>query len=228
MNIIFWDIDGTLMRTAKAGIYAFDQATRELWKQDADLEKIEAAGMTDNYIAAQIVEQITGRQAAPEEVAALTRRYEQLLPGHLYGRGGRLMPFVWEILDYLDEQDDFLSLLLTGNSKTGSQIKLTYFELDHYFNFELSAFCDTNYKRVDIAKCAAAAVAKLRQSVAGSKIFVIGDTPHDIDCGKAIGAYTIGVATGRYDLAQLTACSPWWALETLPEPAVFVEKLRGK
>lgn len=225
MNILFWDIDGTLIKTSKSGIYAFAQATSEIWKQEVDFDKVEAAGMTDNYIAAQIIEIITGRPATAQEVAELTRRYEELLPAQLYARGGRIMPHVREILDYLEDQDEFLCLLLTGNSRTGSEIKLKYFELDHYFNFEMSAFCDMYYKRVDIAKCAAAAVAKLRENVDMSKVYVIGDTPNDIDCGKSIGAYTIAVATGRYTVDQLAACSPWWTVEALPAPDEFVKKL---
>lgn len=227
MNILFWDIDGTLVKTSKSGIYAFEQATHDIWKQSVDFDKIEAAGMTDNYIAAQVIELVTGRQASAEEVAALTKRYEELLPTQLYARGGRIMPSVREILDYVDEQDDYLSLLLTGNSKTGSEIKLKYFELDYYFNWELSAFCDTYYSRIDIAKCAAAAVEKLQHAVGTHTIFVIGDTPNDIACGKSIGAYTIAVATGHYTVEQLKDCSPWWAVEKLPNPSEFAEKLRS-
>lgn len=225
MNILFWDIDGTLVKTSKSGIYAFEQATREIWKQSVDFDKVEAAGMTDNYIAAQIIELTTGRQASSEEVNTLTRRYEELLPTQLYARGGKIMPSVREILDYVEEQDDYLSLLLTGNSKTGAEIKLKYFELDYYFDFRLSAFCDTYLNRIDIAKCGAAAVKKLQHTVGTHNIFVIGDTPNDIDCGKAINAYTIAVATGRYTLSELQECSPWWAVETLPQPADFIRKL---
>ena len=48
---------------------------------------------------------------------------------------------------------------------------------------------------------------------------VIGDTPHDVSCGKAIGARTVAVATGPgYDLDELRACDPWLALAELPPP----------
>ena len=36
-------------------------------------------------------------------------------------------------------------------------------------------------------------------------IFVIGDTPHDIACAKAIQARAVGVATGRYSRSALEA-----------------------
>ena len=56
---------------------------------------------------------------------------------------------------------------------------------------------------------------------------VIGDTPHDVSCGKAIGARTLAVATGpSYSLADLEACEPWKAVEELPPPGAF-ERLLG-
>ncbi len=55
---------------------------------------------------------------------------------------------------------------------------------------------------------------------------VIGDTPHDVSCGKAIGARTLAVATGPgYTLAELEACTPDLALESLPEPGAFAARL---
>jgi phosphoglycolate phosphatase-like HAD superfamily hydrolase len=55
----------------------------------------------------------------------------------------------------------------------------------------------------------------------GGTPYVIGDTPHDIACGKAIAARTIAVATGSYDADQLAAHEPWLVLERLPGPATF-------
>jgi phosphoglycolate phosphatase len=48
---------------------------------------------------------------------------------------------------------------------------------------------------------------------------VIGDTPHDISCGKTIGARTVAVATGpMYGLDELEAHEPWLAVAELPPP----------
>jgi phosphoglycolate phosphatase-like HAD superfamily hydrolase len=225
LNIFFWDIDGTLIRTNKAGLYAFEQATAELWQSEFDFHQIETAGMTDNYIAAQIIKKITGREADEQEIITLTERYEQLLPGHLTARGGRIMPSVHEILARLEDRADCLSLLLTGNSRSGSEVKLEYFELARYFDFSRSAFCDRHFNRLQIANCAASAIQNLRKTETAVRIFVIGDTPHDIRCGQSIQAYTIGVATGGFTVAELEACSPWWAVTALPPAGEFMQKL---
>ena len=50
---------------------------------------------------------------------------------------------------------------------------------------------------------------------------MIGDTPADVECGKAIGARTIAVASGWHSVDELTATEPWLVLERIPEPPEF-------
>lgn len=224
LKIIFWDIDGTLIKTAKAGLFAFEQATSELWSGSIDFEQIKTAGMTDFSIAAEIIEGITGREATIAEAAELAKRYEELLPYHLSIREGRVLPSVCEILDKLHHRSDCKSLLLTGNSRVGAELKLRKFGLDHYFDFSNSAFCDAHLTRDEVAAGAWTIVQSMMNSGVKS-VFVIGDTPNDIRCGKKIGAYTVGVATGMYSLEQLQQCSPWWAVESLPPAEHFLTRL---
>ncbi|SDF46167.1 haloacid dehalogenase-like hydrolase [Sporolituus thermophilus] len=224
MTILFWDIDGTLMKTGRAGLYAFAQATCDLFGVAADLNSLETAGMTDCYIAGQIIARVTGRPATADEVRALIARYEQLLPEYLAIRQGRLMPAVADILANLAGDCSHVSLLLTGNTRAGAKAKLTHYGIAEYFDFEASGFGDNCPDRCELAAEALAA-AQRRYSAHADRIFVIGDTPNDIRCGKAIGARTIAVATGTYSLGELTLHDPWWAVEQLPPPAEFMAKL---
>ncbi|WP_269448405.1 HAD family hydrolase [Anaerosporomusa subterranea] len=222
--MLFWDIDGTLIKTGKAGLYAFEQATAEIWSQPVDFAQIKTSGMTDFSIAAEIIETVTGRGATPAEVITLAKRYEQLLPNHLDVREGRVLPSIREILDALHQRSDCMSLLLTGNSRLGAELKLRKFGLDHYFNFDNSAFCNCNLTRDEVA-AGALAITRSMTTQNIQSVFVIGDTPNDIRCGKDIGAFTLGVATGTYSLQQLRECSPWWAVESLPSAATFMARL---
>lgn len=225
MNIFFWDIDGTLIRTAKAGLYAFEQAMQELWGGSIDWSQITTAGMTDYYIAARAIEVLTDRPASEAEAVALSTRYEELLLTHLSMREGKTMPSVREILEYLAQRNDCRSLLLTGNSRTGSEIKLKQYDLAQFFDYDNSAFCERSYHRDDIAGCARG----VAQRFAGDKppkVFVIGDTPNDVRCGQAIGAYTVAVATGAYSLEELSDCRPWWAVQALPDSGAFWQKIQ--
>ncbi len=225
MNILFWDIDGTLIRTSRAGLFAFEQAVLEQWGTSINFADIKTAGRTDYFIGAQIIRKITGREPLAQEILALTDRYEQLLPSYLLQREGRVMPSVFDILDHLKERTDYQSLLLTGNSRRGAEIKLKHFDLAQYFDLEHSAFCETAFERGEIAKNALRKLELVYNTTSNLRIFVIGDTPHDVQCGKEIDAYTIGVATGNYSVEQLNSYSPWWAVRQLPSLQVFIDKI---
>ena len=223
MDIFFWDIDGTLIRTDKAGLYAFEQAVRELWDSPVDFRQIHSAGMTDYSIARQIIEKIADRPASHQEVKQLTGRYEALLQEHLEQREGKVMPAVSEILAALQEKGA-LSLLLTGNSRKGAEMKMRKFSLGGFFDFEHSAFCEDSPNRDDVANRALQKILS-RFEAGSSRLFVIGDTPNDIRCGKMIGAYTISVATGTFSEPELAAHEPWWSLPHLPPAPLFIEKV---
>ncbi|MDT8902497.1 HAD family hydrolase [Anaeroselena agilis] len=228
LKILFWDIDGTLLRTAKAGLFAFRQATEELYAASPDYDRVTTAGMTDCHIAAQIIALATGREPRPEETAALVKRYIELLPAHLEARRGYVIPPVADILAHVDGEPGYVSLLLTGNTAAGAHAKLTSYGIAQYFDFAVSAFGDDCASRTEISSRALASVKERYPAVPPEDIFVIGDTPNDISCGKAIGARTVAVATGTFTAAELAAHSPWWAVEQLPAPAEFAAKLAGK
>lgn len=225
MNIVFWDIDGTLIRTSRAGLIAFEEAVAEKWQTKIDFAKIQTSGRTDYFIAQQIIEQVCQYSPDHEEIMALTGRYEELLPKHLQERPGWVLPSVKDILVELKKREDCLSLLLTGNSRTGAEIKLKHFGIAELFDFECSAFCDAQGDRDVIAAQGLCNARKLSSEIDPSKIFVIGDTPHDISCGKAIDAYTIGVGTGNYTQEQLAMHNPWWSVEQLPEAQAFLARI---
>ena len=224
-KILLWDIDGTLIRTSRAGLYAFEEATASLWGRSISFADIESAGMTDHYIAAQVVRKIAGRDAEEDEIVALTNRYENLLQKHLDKRAGWVLPSVREILDALGARDDYTMLILTGNSETGARIKLRHLQLDHHFNFAHSAFCDKEEKRMDIAERARRNILALHGEREPYRTIVIGDTPNDIFVGKHIGARTVGVATGTFTVEELQEHDPWWVVAELPDVKVFSTKM---
>lgn len=225
LNILFWDIDGTLLHTNHAGLHAFQQAAKDLLGAEMEFNGIKTAGMTDYYIAGQIIHGITGRDPIHREIVQLINRYEELLPAYLEIHQGSLLPSVYDILTALQDHPDFTSLLLTGNTSTGARSKLSYFNIAHFFDFTQGAFCSDCRTRSDVAAQAKNIVHDNYPHTPCECVFVIGDTPHDIDCGKFVGMRTIAVATGSYDMQDLTARKPWWALQTLPSPEEFIREI---
>jgi len=225
MRILFWDIDGTLLKTAKAGLYAFDQVVQEMLHTPFDFSAIKTAGMTDYYIAHQVLKLANGCEPSAHEVCNLIARYEEVLPAHLAARQGHLIPSVKDILTHLHRHDDYVSLLLTGNTFIGAKAKLIHYGLDGFFNFKHSAFCRNCFDRTEISAQALTIVKKYYPAVTSEHIYVIGDTPNDIHCGKAIAARTIAVATGNYSVEELSTYSPWWVVSALPSPLEFVKTI---
>jgi phosphoglycolate phosphatase len=225
MIVLFWDIDGTLLTTARAGVFAWEDSVRELTGREFDLSVIRTAGMTDYQIAARTLETL-GVEQSSENVVRLLRRYEELLPSSLPRRQGRVLDNVREILEHLEAaRPDVRSYLLTGNTRAGAQAKLTYYNLVRFFAD--GAFAEDTGARSSIAS-RALELAKQAGPIGEETIYVIGDTPHDIECAKAIDAKTIAVATGGYSVDELRPLKPWRLFETLPSPEEFLRLIEGK
>jgi phosphoglycolate phosphatase-like HAD superfamily hydrolase len=215
---LFWDIDGTLLTTARAGVFALEDAGREVLGAELDLSGMKTAGLTDTEIA----QEICRAHGQEERTGEFLRVYAELLPDALHRRRGAVLPNVRENLEALHERDDVTNLLLTGNVERGAMAKLRHYGLDGFFGAG-GAFSVEGSDRTSIARAARRLAG---EAYAGERAYVIGDTPHDVRCGKAIGARTVAVATGpAYTLAELEDSEPWLALESLPEHETFAALL---
>lgn len=210
MTVLLWDIDGTLLSTARAGVYALEAAAREVCGEEVDLQAMKTAGLTDSEIAAAVIEAHRGEPAAVADVERFLDVYGRELPGALPRRDGEVFPNVREILAGVDARH----LLLTGNIEAGAYAKLRHYGLaDH---FEGGAFCRPGDDRPAIARRAA-----VLAGAAPDDMLVIGDTPHDVSCAQAIGVRTLAVATGGYTFAELQETGAWRVVEQLPPAEEF-------
>ena len=215
MIALFWDVDGTLLSTARAGIFSLEDALEHVTGVREDLHGMATAGMTDYAIAEAAIAAV-GHQADDATVMEFLRAHGEQLPAYLGRRQGHVMPNVREILEDLAPRDDVESFLLTGNTETGAQAKLAHYGLAGFFT-RGGAFCVGAGTRDDIARAA------LPFAEGADAHYVIGDTPADIACGAAIGARTIAVATGSYSVDELAVHEPWAVLAELPPPDEFRE-----
>lgn len=223
-TVLFWDIDLTLLSTARAGIYAVEDALREVLEVDADLQGLFTAGLTD-FEVMRVAAKEAGQEPSDEVLGQIMRAYERHLPERLAMRKGEVLPGVVEILDDLAGRDDVACLLLTGNTRNGARAKLSHYGLDHYFDD--GAFCTEGDDRPTIARRAWELATEMSANGAPDpeRVFVIGDTPHDVNAAKAVGARAVAVASGKHSAEELAESEPWLVLERLPEPARFRELL---
>jgi phosphoglycolate phosphatase len=222
MTILFWDIDGTLLTTGKAGVPAWEAAVKAVTGHDFELFSIRVPGLTDFQIAVRTFEML-GVEASDETMRRMVRLYEEGLPEALPKKQGRTLPHVREILEALRDRSDVRSYLLTGNTRGGARAKLSHYDLFKYFPD--GAFAEDTQARSTIAT-RALELARRAGPVNEERLFVIGDTPHDIGCANAIGARTIAVATGGYTRAELEAHHPWRVFDELPPPEEFLDLIQ--
>ena len=218
MTVLFWDIDGTLLTTGKAGVPAWEAAVREVTGRAFELSSIRVPGLTDYQIAVRTFE-LLGVDRDPETIRRMVRRYEELLPSTLPHKQGRVLPNVREILEHLRGRSDVRSYLLTGNTRGGAKAKLTHYGLFDFFPD--GAFAEDPGERATIA-ARGLELARRAGPIAEHATFVIGDTPHDVTCANAIGARTIAVATGGYTVEELEALRPWRVFAELPAVSEFM------
>ena len=217
MTVLFWDIDGTLLTTGKAGVPAWEAAVRETTGKPFELSSIRVPGLTDYQIAVRTFE-LLGVRATDGLLQRMVARYEEMLPETLPSRQGSVLLHVREILERLRPRSDVRSYLLTGNTRAGARAKLTHYNLVQYFPD--GGFAEDAGSRASIA-VRALEVARRHGPVRPDGVFVIGDTPHDIECAAAIGARTIAVATGGYTVEELSRHAPWRVFAALPPPTEF-------
>src|SRR5438046_838293 len=222
-RLLLFDIDGTLIHAADAGVESLKLALMERFGTKDDLQDIEIAGMTDSGIVISIL----NKHEIPvtnENMAAFLDSYVHFLSFELPRRAGNLLPGVLELLEKLKARPNLVLALLTGNVSRGAQLKLEHYGVWHFFEF--GAFADDHHDRNRLGPFARArAREKHGRQFSASEIDVIGDTPRDIACGKAFGARTIAVATGRWSLEQLAEYQPDFLIDDLSNVKRIIDTL---
>lgn len=225
-NLFLFDIDGTIIWGGGAGEAALRSAIQTKFGKEADLSQINMAGATDRRIARDLLA-FYGLPDSEENEAAFVEAYLEALPKLLQEKNGRILPGIIDLLDTIRNRPDCSLALLTGNIRKGAQIKLEHFGVWHYFPF--GAFADDHYDRNHLGPFAQArASAHHGVTFDPDRTFIIGDTPRDIACGKAIGAKTVAVATGDYSTEALAQHSPDFLFADFSDPLKSLRIILGE
>jgi phosphoglycolate phosphatase-like HAD superfamily hydrolase len=204
MRVLLFDIDGTLIRSGGAGKAAMEAGLQSAFGVREILGQVPFSGRTDLGIARDLLA-VHGIDATDKNIEELNLAYLSHLPAALKRLHGVVLP---GIVDALTRERQASAVgLLTGNIRAGAEIKLRHFGLWHYFPF--GGFADGLCERDDVARRAIVeAEAHLGQKVDPKNVWVIGDTPLDVQCARAIGANSVIVATGWHAHEELIAAEP--------------------
>jgi phosphoglycolate phosphatase len=223
MHVCLFDIDGTLISSGGAGKAALEAALASEYGITHVIGRLQLSGRTDRAIIRDLFRQFT-IDDSPANLERILSAYLALLPAYLASHRGKVLPGIRALLQQLQARDDVALGLLTGNIRDGARVKLGFFQLfDH---FALGGFGDRHFDRDDVAREALAAAHKhLPGIVNANRVWVVGDTPLDIRCARAIGARAVAVTTGWHPREELAASRPDLLLTDLEDSAPFLDAL---
>ena len=217
--LLLWDIDGTLITSGNAGMHALRSGLRAAFGIEGSLDDIDFSGRTDPWIIRRIFEKFDVPLTA-ENVQRCLDAYLADLPAALINPRAVVLPGIRSLLTAAARRPHLTQGILTGNVKRGAQIKLRHHDLWNFFPF--GAFADDSEQRNELGPHAVRrAAAHVGATFLPEAIWIIGDTPHDIACGRAIGARTLAVATGGHSIVELTAHQPDAVLPDLSDHVAF-------
>ena len=217
MYICLFDIDGTLISSGGAGKVALEAALADEFGITGVIEKLQLSGRTDRAIIRDLF-RMHLIDDTPDNLRRLTTAYLRHLPDCLERNQGRVLPGVANLLVQLCARKDVLVGLLTGNVRAGARVKLGHFGL--YEHFSVGGYGDHHFDRDDVAREAFTEVTRVLNGKADpSRIWVVGDTPLDVQCARAIGARVAAVATGWHSREELADHRPDLLLADLSDAA---------
>jgi phosphoglycolate phosphatase len=215
-TIVLWDIDQTLLYTGGAGMTGMRRAFRDLYGVDDSFGRVEFSGRTDWAIFG---DEARLQGFPPDRIASELPRFIDAYIPHLEtamgeATGGTLKPGVTGVLAALDEREDVLQGLGTGNFRRACESKLRHFEIDAYFPGFVGGFGEDSEDRHEVI---GTGIGRLRNGGDASRIVIIGDTPNDVSAARANGAFAFGAATGSHSVEDLLACGADAALADLSD-----------
>jgi phosphoglycolate phosphatase-like HAD superfamily hydrolase len=233
LRVVLWDIDGTLVRAARRGVFKdyTTPALMSIFGTAGRLHDLNVSGMTDLQI---VCEALRDEGFTTEEIAARGAELcEHFVAGfeRMASAGEPIyfaLPGAREVLEAVGAHPRYVSSLLTGNVRGAAYWKLRLVGLADFFTLP-GAFGEDSHDRRYLPALAAARISdQLKLDLKPSQFVVIGDTPNDIACAKHFGARSVAVATGRsYSTEDLRACEPDALLPDLADVAAVLRAFNG-
>ncbi len=217
--LILFDIDATLIKTSRAGLYAMAEGFEFLHNRPCSLEGIQYAGCLDPVIFGNVLAK-NGVEVNPSNIEDFRNEYRKGLESRLEVPGtGYLLEGAKELVTILADLKEVTLGLLTGNYEDTGRLKLGRCGLDTT-PFVINAFGDESPYHPPLRKHLVEVALtryqnKFQNPISPERVVVIGDSPHDVSCAKDNGCRSLAVATGLHDTTTLHDCGADLAVESL-------------
>jgi phosphoglycolate phosphatase-like HAD superfamily hydrolase len=228
-KLILWDIDGTLLYSGGVAGEAMRASMERVYGSASTEARHSYAGKTDRQIILETF--------AERDHDELISTIDHFTTTYIEELGSRRDAFLTRcrVLDGAAAAlqrlttANVIQSVLTGNLQPIARIKLDLMGLTRFLDLDAGAYGSDHHRRTELVPIAAARAAqRYGRSFAGADVVVIGDTPHDIDCGRAAGARTIAVATGPFSADALRAHGADIVLENLADTNRVIDSIFGR
>lgn len=223
-RLVLWDIDKTLTDSGGIGRELFAAAFKVVTGRD--LEHLpDMAGRTDHDIVVatlQLHEVVDPESHLSAFYGALAQATEARKPD-MKGQG-RCLPGAREAIQELAKAPGVVQTVVTGNIRPIAEAKLQAFELAGPIDFEIGGYgSDASDRAMLVHLALQRATNKYAIAYPPDRVFVIGDTPHDIDGAKANGVMAIGVTSGDSTADELNAAGADAVLVSLEDTQALLQ-----
>lgn len=197
--LLIWDIDGTLIQGKGIGRRAMTNAFKDLFQIEDALKDIDMAGRLDSLI---VKDAFTLHNINMDRFTFYNKYLECLNEEIKKINSPMAAPGIVNLLELIEKKSNFYCALGTGNIEKGARKKLELDNINRFF--PTGGFGDDEMERWQMIENSVINSQKsYGKDFSTNNIYVIGDTPRDVHCGKKLNFKTVGVATGPYSLEDL-------------------------
>ena len=214
---VLFDIDGTLISTGGAGARSWRYAFDELHGIPADIGQFSDAGMTDPTVVRLTFTAAVGHDPSPTELATVMAAYLDRLPFEVeHSEQYRVLDGAEDVLRRLGRAGILLGIT-SGAVEAAAHIKLSRAGFNRYFPF--GGYGSDSPDRVELTKRAIERGGNLiGEKLDPAEVFVVGDTPKDVEAAHGAGCVAVATATGHYTREELEATGAAHVMDSLREP----------
>jgi phosphoglycolate phosphatase len=215
--LVLFDVDGTLITSGGAGARAWAFAFDRLHGVPADIGSHSEAGETDPAVARKTFTGAVGRAPTHDELARLFAVYLRRLADEVVASEGyRVLPGVDALLPSLSDAGTMLGIV-SGAMEGAARVKLERAGLNRFFVF--GGYGSDSPDRDALTRIAIDKGSVIHgRTIDPPSVFVVGDTPRDVDAAQGAGCVSVAVASGRYGVDDLRAAGADHVLTSLAEP----------
>ena len=199
-KIVFFDIDGTLLRS-QDGHVAFNDAILKTFGIPGDIRTVRPDGKTDPIILQEIFD-VAGHDVewSPADWATFSRNLKECYTRAISEGPTRVRALagVPELVRELSRLPDLSLGVVTGNMEVTARLKLQAAGVGEHIG--PGAFGSDSANRNDLPRIAMERWRRhLELPVEPRHCVIVGDTPRDLEAARTNGMKCLLVATGRYN-----------------------------